>query len=69
MRATKRALIGHTIVGVDFGPFPDGRGGTAQQPHLTLDNGRQVWFTTEETDTGEYGTRIIITPFPKAGAF
>lgn len=65
MKATRRALIGRKIVGVDFRPFDDGKGGTAHNPTLMLDNGRRVYFTTEETDMGEYGTLIGITPKPE----
>jgi hypothetical protein len=59
--ATKRDLIGRKIVAVDFKPFDDDMGSKAHAPVLTLDNGRQVTFVVEETDTGEYGTSIQIT--------
>jgi hypothetical protein len=70
MRATKRHLVGRRIMAVDFRPFDDGRGGTAHNPVLTLDNGRRVTFTTEETEVGEYGTLISISPrdLPKEAA-
>lgn len=64
MIATKRSLIGRTIVDVVFRPFrhleyPYKR---CHDPALILDNGRRVYFATEETGGGEYGTRICITP-------
>jgi hypothetical protein len=62
MKATVRHLLGRTIVAVDMRPFPDGQGGTAHSPVLTLDNGRRVFFVTEEIDSGgAYGTCICIT--------
>lgn len=61
MKATRKHLVGRTIVAVDFGPFDDGRGGTVHAPRITLDNGRVVYFTTEETEVGEYGTLISVT--------
>jgi hypothetical protein len=63
--ATKKALIGRTIVAVEFNPFSDGRGGTAHDPRLTLDNGRCIYFSTEETDIGEYGICMMISERPR----
>lgn len=60
MNATKLDLVGRTIVAIDFRPFSDGRGGGATAPKITLDNGRALWFTTQETDVGDYGTAICI---------
>jgi hypothetical protein len=60
MKARANQLVGRTITQVVFYPFPDGRGGTAHQPVLTLDNGRRVCFHVEETDVGEYGVLITI---------
>jgi len=59
-------LIGRTIVAVDMRPF-DSRmdNKTAYDPLITLDNGAQLTFTTQETDTGEYGTAISYHPKPK----
>jgi hypothetical protein len=61
MHGIKKALIGRTIVQVDLRPFPDGRGGTAHDPVLTLDDGKQLRFWTEETDVGAYGTTIVVS--------
>ncbi len=61
MKATTKHLIGRTIIAVQMRPFRDGRGGTAHAPLVTLDDGRKVWFVTEETEIGEYGTLICIT--------
>lgn len=64
MNATRRHLIGRTIVDVDMRPFrarPDGTGQVCHDPVLKLDNGRRVWFVAEETETGEYGVGICIT--------
>lgn len=60
MKANKKSLIGRTIVDVQFHPFVDGRGGTAHEPVLLLDNGRSVYFETEETEFSRYGTAIHI---------
>lgn len=67
MKAKTRDLVGRTIKAVDWRPFKsyDPRG-TAHNPILTLDNGRRVWFTTEETESGEYGTSICISPLPES---
>lgn len=62
MKATKRDLIGRTIVDVDFRPARDGRGGFFDDPVLILDNGTRIGFLTQETDVGEYGTRICRLP-------
>lgn len=67
MKARRNHLIGRTIVAVDFGPFDNMRGGTAYAPRITLDNGRQLYFVSQETDTGDYGTKICITPNDKLG--
>jgi hypothetical protein len=68
MDATPKHLIGRKIVAVDLQPFDDRCGGTAHDPILTLDNGRKVWFVTEETDTGDYGVAICISAARKRGA-
>lgn len=60
MRATARLLVGRTIVAVDFGrKWDPGHGQWFNDPMLTLDNGRQMRFVTQETDTGEYGMTIM----------
>jgi hypothetical protein len=64
-RAKTRELIGRTIVDVEWRPFR-AQPGTADrtvayQPVLTLDNGARVYFRTQETDVGEYGTLISAT--------
>lgn len=72
MKATKRDLAGRTIVDVNFRRFRTTPEGTTPRsmsrkdtwvsdPLLTLDNGRKVWFVTEETEVGEYGTTICIS--------
>ena len=70
MKATKKSLIGRTIVDVDFQPFQGGDGIArskfiAYKPVLTLDNGRTVWFETQETEAFKYGTAICISDQPK----
>lgn len=50
-----RELIGKRIIGFSPNPFPDGRGTTAHNPHLYLDDGSVLIFVTEETDLGVYG--------------
>lgn len=61
MKANKNHLIGRTITAVDMRPFPDGRGGTAHDPVITLDNGRVLWFVVDETEVGEYGVCVYIS--------
>ena len=56
-----RDLVGRTIVAVDLGRFADGRGGWAFQPVITLDNGRRLTFSVQETDTGEYGVELLLS--------
>lgn len=67
-RVRARDLVGRRIIAVEFRQFADGRGGRTSKPMLTLDNGRRVFFLTEETDVGEYGTRICMTPGDKGAA-
>lgn len=66
MKATKRDLIGRTIVDVEWRAFrarPQDKSDRkmAHDPVLILDNGARVHFMTEETDVGEYGTCILVT--------
>lgn len=67
MRANKRHLIGRVIVDVEMRPFKhfDKGGPTCHNPALILDNGRRVFFVTEETGGPEYGTCICITEKPE----
>lgn len=69
MKAKPRDLIGRTIVEVAFRPFqsrphtdPRAR---AHSPLITLDNGNRLFFVTEETECGEYGTKICINKIAK----
>ena len=48
--AIPRLLVGRRIVAVALNPRPDGRGGKAYSPVLTLDNGATVSFKVQETD-------------------
>ncbi len=65
MKARKRDLIGRRIVAVDWRPFQAAPETfprlMAHFPRLMLDNGRELYFVTEETEVGEYGTRVCIT--------
>lgn len=64
MKATKRDLIGRRIVEVHFNRFasrPEVSGEVdACDPRIVLDNGRTLFFVTNETEIGEYGTTICI---------
>jgi len=52
-------LVGHTIVGLDLHPFPDGRGHTVCDPVLTLSSGARVSFVVCETESGVYGLQLL----------
>jgi hypothetical protein len=65
-----RQLIGRTIVGFEPNPF-DGRAHAheekrlAHDPVIKLDDGSDLLFITEETESGAYGVRIVkIKPRP-----
>jgi hypothetical protein len=60
-------LIGKTIARVDMRPFDasDGKSRkkrTAHNPVITFTDGSAIEFSTEETETGEYGTSINYRP-------
>ena len=61
MRATAKELVGRKIIAVNFRRFSDGKRGWAFRPLITLDNGRRIWFTAQETELGEYGVKIGIS--------
>ena len=66
LAAKRRDLVGRTITAVEGeAHWDDTRKRWIHQPTLTLDDGRAVWFVTEESDIGEYGTEICISPKPK----
>ena len=48
--AIPRLLVGRTIVAVELNARPDGRGGKAYAPVLTLDNGATLTFAVQGTD-------------------
>lgn len=50
-----REIVGKRIVAFDPGPFDDGRGQTAHNPRIVLDDGSVLFVTVKETDTGDYG--------------
>lgn len=59
--ASKRDLVGRKIVDVDFRrSYDKDRAQWITHPVLTLDNGRRVWISTQETETG-HGHTIHIT--------
>ena len=60
--ASTQDLLRRKIVVVQFHPFRDGRGGYAHRPVLTLDNGSKLYFQTQETEVGDYGTAILVVP-------
>lgn len=58
-------IIGKTIAKVDMRPFEAGeyaRMSTAHDPIITFTDGSRIWFTTEETEVGAYGTAIGYAP-------
>jgi hypothetical protein len=59
--ATKRDLLGRTIVGVDFGRFHDSAHGWRTDPVLILDNGRRIYCVVQETNGCGYGVALCIT--------
>ncbi len=64
--ATKKLLVGRTITDFKLGAFPNGRGGKAYNPIITLDNGARLMFDVTETESGEYG--VTPTYYPKKGS-
>lgn len=66
--ASARLLVGRRIAAYDARTFDRGRAGercVAHDPIITLDNGATLTFSTEETETGEYGVRVLYHPPPK----
>lgn len=62
MKATKRQLIGRRIAAIDWNrTWDQQRGQFIARPLITLDNGRVLWFVTQESDNGDYGTTICIS--------
>lgn len=64
--ATKRDLVGRTIVSVDFRRFPTGREGErldGMDPIIELDNGRRIWIITQETESLAYGHQLHISNY------
>jgi hypothetical protein len=47
---TARQLVGRRIVGFEPNPYPDGRGGTAHNPTILLDDGSRLAFVAEDTE-------------------
>jgi len=58
-----RDLIGRKIIAVDLRRFHTGRHDApwSTDPILTLDNGRKLYFSTQETEVGEYGVELCLT--------
>ena len=64
----RRLLLGKRITKVVLNAFRSRSSGDemAHRPVLTLEDGTTVRFSTQETDVGEYGTALVITPPPEA---
>lgn len=64
MKARAQWLVGKTIESVDFNPFGSGkidsRGNEiiAHDPVIRFTDGSVIWFVTQETEAGLYGTAI-----------
>lgn len=64
-RATKKSLVGRRITRVYMHAFDPNRDGSraisehCTDPTIHLDDGSWIVFRTQETETGEYGIRII----------
>lgn len=57
--ATARALVGRRIQSVELNPFDPTNGQpAATDPAIYLDDGGALFFTVQETDTGEYGIEL-----------
>jgi len=62
-RAKRKRLVGRTIVDAQPCAFRSGRHGEwAHDWHLTLDDGTVVRFVAEETEVGEYGIDLSLSP-------
>lgn len=64
-------IVGKTIAKVDMRPFEAGeptRMGMAHDPIIIFTDGSHIWFTTEETEVGEYGTSISYAPGKRRAA-
>jgi len=63
-KATAKSLVGKTIARVIMHPFDDCRpsdgDNTATDPILVFTDGSRLRFSTQETETGEYGTELIL---------
>lgn len=54
-------IVGKTVAKVEMRPFlarPDVSREMAHDPRITFTDGSAITFTTEETETGEYGVSI-----------
>lgn len=55
-------LEGKTVDYVDLNRFPTGRARKiAHSPRIWFTDGSSIYFQTEETESGEYGTQIFYT--------
>lgn len=60
-RSIKQALCGRIIVNVAFNRYDDGRGSTATDPVVVLNDGSQMKFLSIDTET-DCGVRILVVP-------
>ncbi len=51
-------IVGKTVARVDMNPFSDGKGSTTFRPYIMFTDGSRVWFSTDETEVGEYGISV-----------
>ncbi len=59
-REITKQLKGKTVKEVKLFPFSDGKGGYAYSPMIIFTDGTYITFTTQETESLEYGTEINI---------
>lgn len=63
-----KRLRGRRIVKVLQRPFDDDRGGKATDPMIVLDDGSHIAFVVQETDSSEYGVKIVLSDPPSTRA-
>lgn len=61
-----RWIRGKTVESVDMRVFDDGRGCVAHNPMIRFTDGSFIFFVTEETESGEYGTDVVYVKATKA---
>lgn len=64
-RFNPKWIVGKKVSGIVLNKFSNGRGGHTTHPRFYFEDGSSIGFTVEETESSEYGIRVLYCKAPR----